>query len=176
LLELADVLRDDLADLGPRDLIDVHSYMWVVARRLPPADARMFTVGYGGRGPSDFVALLKANGIATIADVRLHANKAHSGSFVKAKTPDKGVQRLLGEAGIRYGWLEELGNPFMQNDDWADRYRELMATSGEERTARLLKLKGPICMLCAEKKPDDCHRKLVAEWLSERGWEVVHLV
>jgi len=176
LLELADVLTDDLADLGPRDLIDVHSYMWVVARRLPPAGATIHTVAYGGRAPSDFVALLKAHGIATIADVRLHPQKAMMGAYAKAKTPDKGIQRLLGEAGIRYEWLEGLGNPFMGDEDWADQYRQLMAASGEERAAPLLKLKGPVCLLCAEKKPDDCHRRLVAEWLEERGWEVVHLV
>jgi uncharacterized protein (DUF488 family) len=50
-----------------------------------------------------------------------------------------------------------------------------MATSGEERTAPLLELEGPICLLCAERKPDDCHRKLVADWLAGRGGEVVHL-
>lgn len=176
LLELADVLRDDLAAYGPRDLIDVHSYMWVVARRLPPRGSRVYTVGYGGRGPTDFLKLLTDNGIGTIADVRLHPNKAHSGSFVKAKTPDRGIERLLGEAGIRYEWVGSLGNPFLTEPDWADRYRELMATSGEERTAPLLELPGPVCLLCAEKKPDGCHRKLVAEWLAERGWGVVHLV
>lgn len=25
-------------------------------------------------------------------------------------------------------------------------------------------------------RPGDCHRKLVADWLAERGWEVVHIV
>ncbi len=148
----------------------------MVARCLPPPGATVFTVGYGGRVPDNLVALLKAHGIATIADVRLHPQKAMMGAYVKAKTPDKGIERLLEKAGIRYEWLGELGNPFMQDEDWADRYRELIATSGEERTARLLELKGPVCLLCSEKRPEDCRRRIVAEWLAEWGWKVTHLV
>ncbi len=172
----------------------------MVARCLPPPGATVFTVGYGGRVPDNLVALLKAHGIATIADVRLHPQKAMMGAYVKAKTPDKGIGRRLANGyslspgqpvvrrvhirrvtrvlggGIRYEWLGELGNPFMQDEDWADRYRELIATSGEERTARLLELKGPVCLLCSEKRPEDCRRRIVAEWLAEWGWKVTHLV
>jgi uncharacterized protein (DUF488 family) len=144
--------------------------------RLTTAGARVLTVGYGGRSPSDFVALLKANGVRTVADVRLKPQKAMMGAYAKAKTADKGIEKLLGDAGIGYAWLQDLGNPYMGDDDWADCYRELMAESGEERTAPLLTLEGPVCLLCAEKRPDDCHRRLVAEWLAERGWQVVHLV
>lgn len=37
------------------------------------------------------------------------------------------------------------------------------------------KLDGPGCLLRAEKKPDDCYRKLVDDRLAERGWDIVHL-
>ena len=136
----------------------------------------IFTIGYGGRAPSDLVALLQANGIATVADVRLRPDRAMMVAHSKAKTPDRGIERLLGESGIRYEWLQELGNPFAGDDDWAERYREMMAASGEERTGRLLELEGPVCLLCAEKRPDDCHRSLITECLAGRGWQVEHVV
>ena len=36
---------------------------------------------------------------------------------------------------------------------------------------------GPICLLCAERRPEDCHRALIAQYLaSVAGKEVEHLV
>ena len=32
---------------------------------------KIFTVGYGGRKPAEFVALLKAKGVAAVVNVRL---------------------------------------------------------------------------------------------------------
>jgi hypothetical protein len=46
-LRLADYLREALAGMKPRDLIDVQSFMWVVSRResKPPARARKAAAG-----------------------------------------------------------------------------------------------------------------------------------
>ena len=137
---------------------------------------KLFTIGFGGRAPQELVALLSDNGIQTIADVRLRPDRAAMGAYAKAKTPDKGVERILGEAGIGYVSLIELGNLFLEFDDWADRYRRLLESAGELLTERLLSLPGPVCLLCAERRPEECHRTLIADWLAERGWEVVHLV
>ena len=136
----------------------------------------IFTIGYGGREPHQFVATLTEAGVRTIADVRLRPDRAAMGSYSKAKTADKGIERILGEAGIEYVSLLELGNVFLEMDDWADRYRRLLEGSGELLTERLVSLPGPICLMCAERRPEECHRLIVAEWLLERGWDVVHLV
>src|ERR1043166_7673050 len=60
---------------------------------------KLFTIGYGGRTPTDFGALLRRHGVAALVDVRIDPTKAHLGSFVLAKAPDRGIRRLLGEAG-----------------------------------------------------------------------------
>ena len=136
----------------------------------------LFTIGYGGRVPQEFVAILTDAGVRTIADVRLRPDRAAMGSYSKAKTPDKGIKRILGEAGMGYASLLELGNVFLEFDDWADRYRRLLEGSGELLTERLISLPGPVCLMCAERRPEECHRMIIAEWLADRGWEVVHLV
>jgi uncharacterized protein YeaO (DUF488 family) len=82
---------------------------------------------------------------------------------------------LLAEAGITYVSLVELGNPFMELDDWPDRYRQLLDRAGDLLTERLVSLSGAVCVLCAEKRPEQCHRALIAAWLQEQGWEVEHL-
>ena len=142
-----------------------------------PVDAttKLFTIGYGGRTPTEFVQLLVEHGVRTIADVRLYPGRAYMAFFAKAKSPDKGIERILREAGIGYVSLTELGNPFKDEADWPERYRKLLTETGEAMIGPLLVLPRPFCLLCAEKKPDECHRRLIADFLGERGWEVQHI-
>ena len=63
-----------------------------------------------------------------------------------------------------------------QLSDWAARYSYTLDLAGGLVTERLASLPGPVCLLCAERRPDDCHRSLIAEWLAGRGWEVEHIV
>jgi uncharacterized protein (DUF488 family) len=137
---------------------------------------RVFTIGYGGRTPDDFLALLRHRGIRTVVDVRLRPDRAYKGLWTKATSADKGIERLLADAGIAYRSLVELGNVFMDMPDWQERYRRLLERAGDLLASRLADVPGPICLLCAEKDAAECHRALVAEWLARtRGAEVVHL-
>jgi uncharacterized protein (DUF488 family) len=70
----------------------------------------------------------------------------------------------------------ELGNPFLQFDDWQDRYRQLLSSSGNLLTERLLTIAERSCLLCSEKQPADCHRSIIAEFLIHWGHQVEHLV
>lgn len=137
---------------------------------------KLYTLGYGGRRPEDFVRLLVEHGVRTVADVRIAPERAFLGLFAKSRTSDAGIEKLLGDAGIRYESLRELGNPFRASDDWTARYRELLAREGESLTRRLLELEAPLCLLCAEKLPAKCHRTLVVEWLAARGHDYAHIV
>jgi len=66
----------------------------------PPV--RFSTIGDGGRSPQDVLARLRSTGIQTIVDVRLRPDRASLGAYVKAKTADQGLQRLLAGANIPY--------------------------------------------------------------------------
>jgi uncharacterized protein (DUF488 family) len=136
----------------------------------------VFTIGYGGRGKDDFLALLKANGVKTVVDIRLRPDRASMGIWVKAKTADKGIEHWLSEAGIGYRSIVELGNVFLGFPDWQDRYRRLLDSAGGLLTERLDSIPGPICLLCAEKRVAECHRQDVANYLAQhRGAVVQHL-
>jgi len=136
----------------------------------------VFTIGYGGRGQADFLALVRSAGVRTIVDIRLRPDRASMGIWIRAKTPDKGIERWLADAGLGYRSIVELGNVFLGLPDWLERYGRLLDAAGPLLTERLAEIPGPICLLCAERKVAECHRRLVADYLAtHRGAVVQHL-
>lgn len=135
-----------------------------------------FTIGYGGRKPDDFAKLLVAAGVKTLIDVRLRPDRASMGSYAKAKEPDKGIAGLLARAGVGYVSLPELGNLFLDYDDWAERYERFLALAAPVLFDRLEGIAGPVCLMCAEKRVCECHRRHIAAHLERaKGWTFTHI-
>jgi len=112
---------------------------------------KLYTIGYGGRQPQDFVKILKENGIKVIVDVRLRPERASIGLYAKAKSSSKGIQGLLKKGGIEYIHLVELGNIFLEYDDWQEKYKQLFDKVGNFLIERLSGMPVIFCVLCAEK-------------------------
>jgi uncharacterized protein (DUF488 family) len=137
---------------------------------------KFYTIGYGGRLPDEFASLLVAHGVRSIADVRIHPDRASMGAYVKARTPDKGIEKLLNDRDIAYRSILELGNMFRDMDDWRAPYRALFERAGELLVGRLNDLPNPFCLMCAEKRVTECHRLVIADFLvSTRGWAVENI-
>ena len=136
----------------------------------------VYTIGYGGRRPEELLSLLRDSGVRTVVDVRLRPDRASMGTWTKANTPDKGIERVLTSAGIAYRSLPELGNVFMDDPNWRARYEALLEAAGHLLIERLEGVAEPYCLLCAEKKSADCHRRLIASYLEKaKGVQVIHL-
>lgn len=135
----------------------------------------VYTVGYGGRPPAEFVRLLTDAGVRTVADVRLRPDRSSLGCYKYTGKPDTGIERLLAGAGIGYASLPELGNLFLGFADSLERYAAFFERSADLLVGRLLELPGPFCLLCAEKRVDECHRKAIADYLARHGHEPQHL-
>jgi hypothetical protein len=97
------------------------------------------------------------------------------GIYAKAKDPAKGIEGLLAKQDIRYVSLVELGNTFLEFDDWPQRYLQMLERAGDLLIERLLQLPPPFCLLCAEKDPDQCHRKIIADYLVQKGYSAEHI-
>ncbi len=136
---------------------------------------KLYTIGYGGRKPEEFLDLLKQKDVKVLVDVRLRPDRASMGSYIRAKSEDKGIQKLLGTAGIEYISLVELGNVFLEDTGWRERYRELLGKAGDLLIQRLENVPSPFCLMCAEKSPGECHRSIIAEYLAGKGYEVEHI-
>lgn len=139
------------------------------------AQERVYTVGYGGRPPGEFVALLQAHGIETLVDVRVRPDRASLGAYVKARSPEKGIQALLAGAQIAYVSLTELGNVFRDCADWRERYWRLWDQAGDLLAERLWQVPRPFCLMCAERDVAVCHRQRIADYLVRKGYLVEHL-
>jgi uncharacterized protein (DUF488 family) len=136
---------------------------------------KFFTMGYGGRTQDSFIDLLKHHNVRTVVDVRLRPDRSSMGSYARAKSADKGIQKLLETVGIEYLSVVELGNVFMEHADWRERYRDLLEKAGDLLIQRLGNVSTPFCLMCAEKSPAECHRSLIAEYLVSKGHEVEHI-
>jgi uncharacterized protein (DUF488 family) len=136
---------------------------------------KLYTVGYGGRKPHDFLELLKQNTITSIVDVRLRPDRAAMGIYARSKDSDKGIQGLLAQAHIEYHSCVELGNVFGEFPDWTQRYQNLLNVAGHMLCERLYQLSLPFSLMCAERYASECHRKFIADYLVGKGYDVEHL-
>jgi len=137
---------------------------------------KIYTIGYGGRKPQEFLDLLKENSIKAVVDVRLRPDRSSMGTYAKAKDTNKGIQGLLSRSNIHYFSFVELGNIFSDFTDWEERYRRLMDKAGDLLAERLSQVPKPFCLMCAERDTNRCHRSIIAAYLQKKGYDVEHIV
>lgn len=142
----------------------------------------IWTIGHSTRPAEEFLALLKAHGIARVVDVRAFPGSRRHPQFSRER-----FAAWLEEAGVGYEWLgEELGgrrragegpspNTALRNASFRN-YADYMLTpefaAGVDRLLAGAR-KAPTAFLCAEALWWRCHRSLIADYLvAVRGWEV----
>lgn len=131
----------------------------------------------------EFVGLLRAHGVAQVADVRSIPKSRHCPQFhIDALGPS------LLAAGIEYTLLKALGGRRSTRKDsvntgWRNRsfrgYADYMGTAEfAEGLEGLITMAGelPTAILCAEAVPWRCHRSLIADAMTLRGWDVREIV
>ena len=143
----------------------------------------IWTVGHSTRSFDEFLALLRANRIEFLADVR-HFPTSQRAPWAKKVA----LAPSLGERGIGYEHFEALGGfrkvaPDSVNKGWRSAgfrgYADYMATpefaTAIERLISLAAAKRTEVM-CAEAVPWKCHRSLLSDSLLARGLLVIHIL
>ena len=145
--------------------------------------ATLYTIGHSTRTWGEFVEVLKAHSVETLADIRSFPMSRRMPHF-----NGESLEKNLPEAGIRYAWIKSLGgrrkklrddspNVALRNDSFRN-YADYMLTSEFQRgIAELISLAehSRTAYMCAERLYFRCHRKLVSDWLVAHGHEVLHI-
>ena len=154
----------------------------------PPST--IFTVGHSTHPIDEFVRLLQSAGVEAIADVRRFPGSRRNPQFgataLREALEAHGIgYRGLGDAlgGRRSSRDAASRRPRPDNSAWRSAsfrayadymsepefeagLAELGSLAAERRTA----------IMCAEAHPSRCHRQLIADALTTRGWRVCHLL
>lgn len=145
---------------------------------------QLFTIGFTQKSAEQFFNLLKHNHVNVLIDTRLKPDSQLSG-FAKGRDLPYFLRHLIGCDYIHNGLMsptEVILSAYRDNKDW-DAYeilfRELLAE--RELIKHLDKTwftEHRACLLCSEHEPDQCHRRLVAEYI-QSYWgetEIWHLM
>jgi uncharacterized protein (DUF488 family) len=159
--------------------------MEATSEHEPPPGA-VFTIGHSTRTIGEFIALLAANGIQLLVDVRRFPGSRRHPQFGR-----DALAASLAEAGIAYRHEEALGGrrasdpaagpspntawrvaafrayaDYMATPPFRAALQRLMADAAERR---------PVIM-CAEAVPWRCHRRLITDALLARGVPVLDII
>lgn len=134
-----------------------------------PVVNRLYTIGYQGRELSDVVHELKANGVQYLVDVRA-TPISHKREFSKEH-----LREAVEQNGISYMHIRALGSPrelrnrLRLTGDLSSFFRsyEAYIRSHPELLQRVAEVmeKGAICLICLERRPEECHRQVIASLL-----------
>lgn len=146
---------------------------------MPPT---LYTLGYQLRSPAEYFALLNEAGIKVLMDVRDVA-WSHKPGFAKAA-----LSKAAADAGIEYVHAGFAGNPKrlrakgMSSAELLAAYRGHLNETPQVMTdfmalvEEYLRTRKRVCLTCYERRPDECHRSVLASrWSRRIGGQVVHL-
>jgi uncharacterized protein (DUF488 family) len=142
----------------------------------------VYTIGHSTRSAQDLLAPLRQAEVELVADVRAFPSSRRHPQFNRAALAD-----WLPEAGIGYVHMPGLGGrrkpaADSPNGGWREAAFRGYAdyTASEEFRGALNELENaarerPTAVMCAEAVWWRCHRRLIADALTARGWRVEHL-
>jgi uncharacterized protein (DUF488 family) len=136
----------------------------------------VLTIGHSTRTLDEFIALLKANTVTLVVDVRTIPRSRHNPQFNEDSLPDSlkkagvGYVHMPGLGGLRHakhnsvnaGWRNASFRgyaDYMQTTEFQNQIEELIQLVKEHRMA----------LMCAEAVPWRCHRSLIGDALTVRG-------
>ncbi len=142
---------------------------------------RVFTIGHGTRESSELVTTLQEAGAQVLVDVRRFPGSRRNPQFNQGA-----VASALRDAGIGYRHALELGGRRRNEpgEEWfgcirTQAFRSYAARMGQREWQLALReaLTEPApCFMCAESDWRRCHRRLIADLLTARAVEIVHLL
>jgi len=141
---------------------------------------RIFTIGYAGKNASRFFSILKQTGIRKVIDVRLY-NTSQLAGFTKSQDINYFLQTIVGAQYFHLPIMaptKQLLNGYKKGlINWPQYQAQFNAIITKRQIEKHLVFQemDMSCFLCSEANADNCHRRLIVEYLAER-WKSVSIL
>jgi uncharacterized protein (DUF488 family) len=132
---------------------------------------QLYTIGYAGHTLETFIQALQTRGISLLLDIRMTPISRKKG-FSKTA-----LSQAVTSAGMSYQHLRALGSPkelrqrLSAEGDYEAFFTAFRAYLGSQQNdlelAAALASAQPVCLMCVEQCPDECHRSVVAEAIAQ---------
>ena len=156
------------------------------AAEFPPGPSRptLYTVGHSTHPIERFLELLCEHRITILTDVRSFPSSRRWPQFNQEP-----FAQALGRAGIEYRWIKSLGGrrhskrPASPHVAWtvaafrsyADHTESAEFAEGLDQLIELASV-AHAAMMCSEGLWWQCHRRIVSDQMTVRGWDVAHIM
>lgn len=141
----------------------------------------LYTIGFTKKSAERFFGLLRDNGVKQLVDIRIN-NSSQLAGFAKGKDLEFFVNEICH---IPYQHIVDFAPTKELLDQWHK--NEVTWTEYEEIYTKMLKDREIVkkygvksfdgaCFLCSEDTPEQCHRRLLAEYMKEHSKEEVRIV
>jgi uncharacterized protein (DUF488 family) len=135
----------------------------------------IYSIGFTQKSAAQFFGALKSAGIRRLMDVRLN-NTSQLAAFAKAADLPYFLRELCGASYVHEPLLaptqDMLDAYKKKKGSWADYEEEFLALMSQRDIESLLdrdSFEERTVLLCSEHKAEQCHRRLVLEYLA-RHW------
>lgn len=141
----------------------------------------IYTIGFTKKSAVQFFELLKKNNVKQLVDVRI-SNASQLAGFAKGKDLEYFVNQICG---IPYKHIPDFAPTKDLLDKWHNKevswaeYEQIYCTMLKERDIiRKYGIKpfDGSCFLCSEDTPEQCHRRLLAEYMQKSCVEEVQII
>lgn len=141
----------------------------------------LFTIGFTKKSAESFFGLLRKNNVKKLVDVRI-SNSSQLAGFAKGKDLEFFVKEICH---VPYQHITDFAPTKELLDKWHKQevtweeyvviYNSLLKERGVLRKYGVNQFDGA-CFLCSEETPDNCHRRLLAEFMKKHSAEDVRIV
>lgn len=134
---------------------------------------KVFSLGYQGLGLEQYTTTLLDAGVGIVLDVR-ETPWSYNRKYIRSV-----MERALAEVGIEYRHLKECGNPSANRktatspQDCLAKYKIYLDENAECLDTLFECIEAannggkPACLTCFEHEPQDCHRSILLDKLSD---------
>jgi uncharacterized protein (DUF488 family) len=142
----------------------------------------LFTIGFTQKSAEKFFDLLMKNKVKRIVDIRIN-NSSQLAGFAKSEDLKYFAEKI---AGIGYIYMPELAptlemmrNYRAKGSSWEKYQREYLKLINKRKISEKINIKefDRSCFLCSEHTPENCHRRLLTEYLQKhnKNVKIIHL-